>query len=153
MEFIRATKKDIELVYELVTESIRTSYHECYSDDIVEFFLKIHSKENIRKDIAKCGQFILYDNGIAVGTGCYKENHITRVYIPKKYQGKGYGTYIMDFLERDLSMKYDTIYLDPSLIAIPFYEKRGYVVIKHGEFDVGGNNILPHDIMEKKLKK
>lgn len=153
MEFIRATENDTELVYDLVTESIKDSYPECYTDEIIEFFLKIHSMENIGNDIMKHSQFILYDGDVPVGTGCCKENHITRVYIPKKYQSRGYGTYIMDCLEKDLSLKYDTFYLESSLIATSFYEKRGYVIIKHSEFDVGGNNILAHDVMEKKTDK
>lgn len=41
-----------------------------------------------------------------VGTGCYRDCYITRVYVSSKYQGKGYSSYIMDCLEAILFEKY-----------------------------------------------
>ena len=44
------------------------------------------------KDI-QCGLVgVLICNGKIVGTGCYSENHIARVYVAPKFQRKGYGS-------------------------------------------------------------
>ena len=66
-----------------------------------------------------------------VGTGCHKDNHITRVYVKTECQGKGYGSYIMQCLENQIRLRYDTVYLDASLPASHLYEKRGYQTTKH----------------------
>lgn len=69
------------------------------------FFCELHSLEHISKDINDDLAGVLVVNGICVGTGCYRENHITRVYVKPEYQGKGYGTFIMDYLEEVISKK------------------------------------------------
>ena len=47
---------------------------------------------------------MLVDNGQLVGTGSYNENHIIRVYVSPKFQGKGYGSFIMQTLEDKMKL-------------------------------------------------
>lgn len=86
-----------------------------------------------------------------VGTGCYKENHITRVYVKPEYQGRGYGSYIMQCLENQINLKYDTVYLDASLPASHLYEKRGYQTTRHEKWKVKNGRILVYEVMMKSL--
>ena len=90
----------------------------------------------------------MIDN-VIVGTGCHKNNHITRVYIKPQYQGKGYGSNIMQCLEDEIARNYDSVNLDASLPACRLYEKRGYKTIKHENYEVGNGVILVYEIMEK----
>lgn len=50
MEYIKATKKDIDAVYELVQETIKTIYPKYYLAEVVDFFCEHYCKENIAKN-------------------------------------------------------------------------------------------------------
>ena len=151
MEYIKATEKDTEQIVELVQNTIRTIYPKYYPKEVVDFFCKLHCKENIFRDIESGFVGILQNNNVIIGTGCYKENHITRVYVKPEYQGQGYGSYIMQCLESKIALKYDTVYLDASLPASHLYEKRGYQTIKHERWNVENGVILVYEVMEKAL--
>ena len=106
MEYIKATEKDLEQITALVQETIKTIYPNYYPKEVVDFFSELHCMENIRKDVEDGRVGVLKtDNGI-VGTGCYKENHITRVYVKPTAQKQGYGSYIMQCLENEGSSAY-----------------------------------------------
>lgn len=149
MEYIKAIEKDIDAVYELVQETIKTIYPKYYPAEVVDFFCEHHCKENVAKDIEGGRVGILVVDDAIVGTGCYKDNHITRVYVKPEYQGRGYGSLIMQYLETNISKKYDSVELDASLPACRLYEKRGYKTMTHEKWDVENGVILVYEIMEK----
>lgn len=151
MEYIKATKKDTEKVYELVQDTIRTIYPKYYPKEVVDFFCKHHNFENVAKDIESGLVGVLICDGQIVGTGCYKKNHITRVYVTPKFQGKGYGSYIMQCLEKQIGTEYASVYLDASLPAVHLYEKRGYKTIKHEKWPVENGVVLEYEVMEKRM--
>lgn len=153
MEYIKATEKDIEQIAALVQNTIQTIYPKYYPKEVVDFFCELHCKENIQKDVQAGLVGILRNENIIVGTGCYKDNHITRVYVAPEYQGQGYGSYIMQCLENEIGLKYDTVNLDASLPASHLYEKRGYKTIRHDRWPVENGVILVYEIMEKPLAK
>lgn len=86
-----------------------------------------------------------------IGTGCYKDNHITRVYVKPTYQKQGCGSYIMQCLENEIGLKNEIVYLDASLPASHLYEKRGYKTIKYERWNVENDVILVYEVMEKCL--
>lgn len=151
MEYIKANEKDTEQIVMLVQDTIRTIYPKYYPKEVVNFFCELHCKENIFKDIGNGQVGILRNDNMIVGTGCYKDNHITRVYVKPEFQGQGYGSYIMQCLENEISLKYDTVYLDASLPASRLYEKRGYQTVKHERWNVENGVILVYEVMEKSL--
>lgn len=150
-EYIFATTADLDTVYEIVQNSIKSTYPKYYPNEVVDFFCCLHSKENILRDIEDNLVGILVINGKCVGTGCHKDNHITRVYVEPKYQGKGYGTYIMDRLEEYIAKKASTAVLDASLPASHLYSSRGYKTVEHCKYQVENNVILVYEVMEKNL--
>lgn len=151
MEYILAQKNDLKIVFDIVQQTIKSIYPRYYPQEVVKFFCELHNLENIEKDI--CGGFVglLKDGEHFVGTGCYKENHITRVYVLPEFQGKGYGTYIMNCLEEEISEIHKKAYLDASLPASHLYEKRGYVTTEHRKWEVDNGGILVYEVMEKEL--
>lgn len=90
-------------------------------------------------------------NNQLIGTGSHKDNHITRVYVSPVFQQQGYGSYIMQILENEIALHYDTVYLDASLPASHMYENRGYVTTKHEKWNVKNGGVLVYEIMQKKL--
>lgn len=151
MEYIKATGNDTEEILRIVQDTIRTIYPRYYPQEVVDFFCELHCRENISKDIEAGFVGVLRVDGRIVGTGCYQDDHITRVYVKPEYQGRGYGSYIMQCLESEIGAKYDTAYLDASLPASHLYEKRGYQTLRHEKWDVENGRILVYEIMAKSL--
>lgn len=151
MEYISATSKDAEQIFNLVQRTIKSVYPKYYPKEVVDFFCELHSRENIAGDIEQGFVGILRDENQIIGTGSYKDNHITRVYVAPEHQKQGFGSYIMQCLENAISSNYDTVFLDASLPASRMYEKRGYQTIRHEQWSVENDVILVYGIMEKAL--
>lgn len=149
MEYIIARPEHTEEVFALVQETIQTIYPKYYPKEVVDFFCMHHNLDNIREDIVKQRVGLLVDKQIIVGTGCYKDNHITRVYVLPQYQRNGYGNYIIQCLEDEIAQSYEKVCLDASLPACQLYEKRGYITTEHCKFTVNNDVVLVYAIMEK----
>lgn len=153
MEYVKATEKDLEPISKLVKDTIKEIYPKYYPKEVVDFFCELHCTENIREDIISGFVNVLREDNMIVGTGSYKGYHITRVYVKTKYQGKGCGSYMMQCLENQIGLNYDTVYLDASLPASLFYEKRGYQTVKHENRNVENGKVLVYEVMMKVLMK
>ncbi len=153
MEYRLARIEEAKDIYEIVQDTVRRIYPRYYLPEIVDMFCEFHSKENILEDIENGCTYILLENGKAIGTGTIKENHITRVYVLPDFQGKGFGTFIMQQLEREIGKKYDKVGIDASLPACKLYYGMGYRTIDHGIWECAGGVIQVYEIMEKELRK
>ncbi len=151
MEYIKANENNATQIVMLVQETIQAIYPKYYPNEVVDFFLELHSYENILKDIKEGNVGILVKDKTIIGTGCYKDNHITRVYVKPSFQKQGYGSYIMQCLENKIALQYDTVYLDASLPACCLYEKRGYKTLKHERYEVKNGVVLVYEVMEKRF--
>lgn len=128
-----------------------TIYPKYYPKEVVTFFCQLHNKTNIMKDIKHGNVRMLIDNNQLIGTGSYQDDHITRVYVNPDFQKQGYGSYIMQNLENEIALHYNSVYLDASLPARHMYEKRGYKTIKHEKWDVENGVVLVYEIMQKPM--
>ena len=146
-----AKKEDLQIVYDVVQHTIKTIYPKYYPVEVVNFFFLHHSMETIAKDIENGYVSVLKIDKIIVATGCFVDNHITRVYVLPEYQKKGYGAFIMKTIEAQIGEKYDKAYLDASLPAAALYEKLGFSTIKHERYPVENGVILAYEVMEKEL--
>ena len=70
----------------MIKDTVTTIYPKYYPKEVVDFFCQLHSRENILKDIESGLVGVLVDNSQLVGTGSYKENHITRGYVTQKHE-------------------------------------------------------------------
>lgn len=153
MLYQTATTEETESVYNLVQHTIKTIYPNYYPAEVVDFFCGHHSLDAIRQDVEKGNVSVLIEDDTIVGTGSFQENHITRVYVLPEYQGRGYGTYIMQQIEAEISKRYDSVQLDASLPAAHLYEKLGYQTIRHERYPVANGVILAYEVMEKQFGK
>lgn len=151
MEYRPGNPEDTKCIYKIVQDTIQKVYPKYYPAEIVDMFCNYHCEENIREDIATGLVYVLLENGKMIGTGTIKENHITRVYVLPDYQGKGYGTYIMEQLEQEIEKKYSIAQIDASLPACRMYYSRGYRTIDHGIWECANDVIQVYEIMEKEL--
>lgn len=80
---------DLQTIYDVVQHTIKTIYPKYYPIEVVDFFCEHHSKNAIEKDIENSYVSVLKIDGNIVATGCFVDNHITRVYVLPKYQKRG----------------------------------------------------------------
>ena len=89
---------------------------------------------------------VAVENNIIVGFGDIdKTGYLDRLYVHKNYQGKGIATAICDQLESNVK---ENIITHASITAKPFFEKRGYKVVKEQKVERNGI-FLKNYIMEK----
>lgn len=145
--------EDLQAVYDVVQHTIKTIYPKYYPAEVVDFFCEHHNSDAIAKDIENGYVSVLKIDENIVATGCFVDNHITRVYVLPEYQKKGYGTFILKNIEASISEKYDKAYLDASLPAAVLYENLGFLTIKHERYPVENGVTLAYEVMEKELHK
>lgn len=151
MEYIKAADINIDCVFNIVQNTVKTIYPKYYPGEVVDFFCELHNRENIARDIGNGNVGILMVGNQIVGTGSHDGNHITRVYVLPEFQGKGYGSFIMQRLEDEIAAKHNTVMLDASLPASHLYEQRGYHTIKHEKWTMENDVVLVYEVMEKSL--
>ena len=79
---------------------------------------------------------VAIDNNIIVGFGDIdKTGYLDRLYVHADYQGKGVATAICNRLEQAVQGKITT---HASITAKPFFEKRGYKVVKEQQVERQG---------------
>ena len=149
MVYRKATIKEAQLVCDIVQVTKAQIYPHYYTQAVVNFFGRLHSIDNIKKDIVDGRIDVLEVNGKIVGTGSRTDNHITRVYVLPEYEGQGFGSIIMDRLEDEIFKEYDYCDLDASLPAAIFYEHRGYCTVEHRKHDIGDGEVMIYEIMRK----
>ena len=118
----------------------------------MDFFLAHHSEKNIRQDIKKDLVFLYFDiSEKPVGTVTIRNNEICRLFVLPSYQGKGYGTELLNFAERRIFKEYSKVILDASLPGKSLYLKRGYRDTEFHTILTGNNDFLCYDVMEKRI--
>lgn len=151
LEYRRAEAEYVEALYQLVQHTIRQVYPRYYPRGIVEFFSALHTKERIAADVDNGLVRSLFVDGRLIGTGSCMGNHITRLFIKPELQGRGYGRFMMEQLEKEIAAQYDSCVLDASLAAVCFYERRDYKTIRHEALPACGGTVLVYEIMEKRF--
>ena len=88
-------------------------------------------------------------DGNPIGTGrILLDGHIGRLAVLQAHRKQGYGNKILDHLELIAQENELTeVFLNAQVTAIPFYEKRGYMIIS----DIFDDADIPHQTMQKTL--
>ncbi len=87
-------------------------------------------------------------DGKIVGFGDIDDSgYLDRLYVHKDYQGQGIATAICDRLEEHAK---DDITVHASITAKPFFEGRGYAVVKEQEVERDGILLTNYKMMKKR---
>lgn len=152
MSIRTAFLSDLETVKTITHTTISEIYPHYYSGGAVEFFLEHHSADNIINDIESNCVFICMDsNQNAVGTVTIKNNEILRLFVLPQYQGKGFGSELLEYAENAVSINYSEIKIDASLSAKAIYLKRGYKETEYHIIKTRNNDFLCYDVMTRKI--
>lgn len=104
--------------------------------------------EKWNKSLQEHYSLVVIENDIIIGFGDIdKIGYLDRLFVHNDYQGKRVATAICDRLEKAVQKKVIT---HASITARPFFEKRGYKVIKEQQVDKDGI-VLTNFVMEKNI--
>jgi len=142
-----AEEKDCDSVSSIIGTTISDIYPRYYPLGVVNFFLSYHSKDKVRNAINNKELYLISEGEIIVGTGSVKNNEIGRLFILPGYQRQGYGRYLIDFLEKIILEKNNSITLDASLPAMHFYMQRGYKPISFESMTTDSGDVLCYSVM------
>jgi putative acetyltransferase len=96
--------------------------------------------------------FVAEEGEKIAGFGELEANgHIDRFYCHKDFQGKGVGTQILEEIEfqaKNLGIR--KLFTEASITAKPFFENKGFMVIKQQEVERRGQKFI-NFVMEKFL--
>ncbi|WP_370831877.1 GNAT family N-acetyltransferase [Clostridium sp.] len=137
-----------------VAELFYNTVHFINSRDYTEEQLNVWATGNI--DLEQWNQslllnfsFVAVEDELIVGFGDIdRTGYLDRLYVHKDYQNKGIATEICDKLECILNV--DKIITHASITARPFFEKRGYKVIRKQSVERSGV-LLQNYVMEKQI--
>lgn len=149
MKLIKASNDHFQAVRFIVKTTIETVYPDYYPKGAVDFFLCHHSDEEIKKAVIAGGVYLIQDDDKIMGTGSINGNEISRLFVLPQYQGKGYGTAMMDELERIVFCNHSQILLDASLPAYGMYVHRGYVPMEYHSIKTENGHYLCYHVMKK----
>ena len=147
----KAALSDCSIIKKISETTILDVYPHYYPKGAVDFFLEHHNEENIKNDILKNQVFLWSDEDQDIaGTVTIKKNEICRLFVLPKYQGRGYGTELLNYVEKMIFKKYAEIILDASLPAKALYQKIGYQEKEFHVIETKEDDYLCYDVMVKR---
>ncbi len=98
--------------------------------------------------------FIAEDNGQIVGFAELEpDGHIGCFYTHKDFQGQGVGMQLLDtIVTQATQMQLSRLSVEVSITARPFFEHRGFTIVKSQEVECRGVK-LPNFVMEYSLQR
>ena len=85
-----------------------------------------------------------------IGTGSIQKNEICRLFILPEYQGRGYGSRLMNLLEERIFENYPKVHVDASFPAESMYLKRGYQIVSYEKIEAENGDFRCYHTMEKR---
>ncbi len=147
-EYRPMVPEDAAEVRALVERTVRESYHGVYSEAAIEFFVRYHGEDEIRRDIEQGFSIVACDGRRIVGTATLRGDSITRVFVSPERQGEGIGGRLMRVvLDRARSSGLKAVRLDASLVSRRMYEHLGFTVVADRDHDLGDGETLPYHEM------
>lgn len=139
------------MVSAIVEKTVRTIYPHYHPEGAVQFFVDLHSEANIEEVMAVEEIYFVVAHGEIVGTGSIRKNEICRLFILPEYQGKGYGSSLMDLLEAKVFGNHRKVHVDASFPAESMYLKKGYEIISYERIETENGDFLCYHTMEKEM--
>ena len=136
---------DVPEVRSLVERTVRRSYQGIYCEAAIEFFVRYHGEEEIRRDLREGVSLVALHGPEFVGTATLREGVMTRVFVEPSMQGMGIGGCLMRALiDRARKEGLKEVRLDASLVSRVVYEHMGFVLIACRSHDLGDGDTLPY---------
>jgi len=139
--------EDCDIVSKLFYETVHSVNAKDYTAEQLSVWANnADSLKSRRNDLLKQYTLIAEINGIIVGFGSIdKSGYFDLLFVHKDYQKQGVATALCNELETG----YSVIKTYASITAKPFFEKRGYLVVKEQEVERSGVKLKNYEMQKK----
>jgi GNAT superfamily N-acetyltransferase len=126
---------DLNILKDIAKRVIRLNYTPFLGANAVHDFIESgQADKEIDDGIHNCT--LLTGNGVTIGFAITKESLLHLIMIDTGFQRSGYGSKLLRYVENELFMRYDCIYLNSfkaNIIANRFYIKNGWRLVQNDE--------------------
>ena len=148
--------KDCEKIVQLFYDTIHSVIAADYNENQLEAWApKIMDKPLNYWDnrFLQGGTVIAEKDGVIIGFGTIKPpDYFDMLYVHKEYQRIGVATMIANEIEKILlNNNITTITTEASITAKPFFEKRGYIVLREQEVEIRGQLLANYRMQKTSL--
>ncbi len=129
-----------------------------YPQDVIKAWAGRTSAKRFRDSLHKGKRWVAVENGKIIGFVDHgKSDELWGLYIHKDHIGKGVGSKLLKIAEDSLRKQgVNTVKIESTITARPFYEKHGYKFVKKDLHPVFGDTksglFVDVYIMKKKLQ-
>lgn len=165
MKIIFAQKSDIQTIQKIALEAWYPTYEDILSPEQSAYMLEMmYSTESLINQMDNKQHFILlYNEIVCVGflsfefySHSQKKLKIHKFYLLPDAKDKGYGKYLLSFVE-DIASKNQcdiiTLNMNKFNTTYGFYLKMGFSKAREENIEIGGGYIMEDFVFEKDLTK
>lgn len=105
----KANQPEFDVIKTITINTITAVYPHYYPKGAVEFFLNLHNDAAIKKDLEDNKVYVPLLEDKIIATITINQNEINRFFVSTDYQKHGYGSQILDIIEKTIFEKYDSI--------------------------------------------
>ena len=141
---------DLEEIYQLFYDTVHFVNRADYSPEQLDAWApRQMDRSRWEQSLAEHETWVAWEERRIVGFGDLAQNgYLDRLYVHKDYQRQGVASMLCDQLEKACTV--EKIVTHASITARPFFENRGYEVVRAQQV-IRGNCILTNYLMEKRV--
>lgn len=130
MEIREYRKSDLRAILGLFVDTVRKVNVRDYTHSQIEAWVSgALNVDAWDKSLSEHYSLVACDSGLIIGFGDIdKTGYLDRLYVHPDYQGQGVASVLCDRLESFVGVSVITVHA--SITARPFFEKRGYEVVR-----------------------
>lgn len=150
MKIRRYKSTDLEQIARLFYETVHAVNIKNYTEEQLNVWATGNiDREEWDTSLQKHLTLVAAENKLIIGFGDIDETgYLNRLYVHKDFQGRGVATAICNRIENEINTK--SIIVHASITAKPFFEKRGYKIIRPQKVEKQGI-FLKNYIMTKNM--
>ncbi len=142
---------DTEAIIQLFYDTVHEVNIRDYTQEQVDTWAPTNMDTDFWADSLRRKYTYVAEEGTEIiGFGELEDNgHIDRFYCHKDFQGKGVGSQLLQQIEsKAWSLGIQRLFVEASITAKPFFEKRGFITIRQQEVERRGQTFI-NFVMEK----
>ena len=151
IKFRQSEFEDLEEIQELFVETIKRTCRNDYNEKQIDAWItSVENKERWKSILANQYFLIAEIDSKMVGYGSLENgNYLTFMYVHKDFLRKGIANMIFKKLKaKSLALGFDKLTSDVSKTARPFFETKGFKVIRENKNMINGVEIINYHMSQ-----